>query len=167
VGLGVVALEAFTAFLFMIRRAPLATSERPLAWISAFLGAFTMLAARPVAHPVYGPFALFEVLQLVGFGIVVVALATLGRSFGVVAANRGVKTHGLYGLVRHPAYSGYLLSYLGYVAENPSLRNAFLLVTATAAQVVRMTEEERMLGRDEGYRAYLARVRHRLIPHVY
>jgi len=167
VGLGVVALEAFTAFLFMIRRAPLATSERPLAWISAFLGAFTMLAARPVAHPVYGPFALFEVLQLVGFGIVLVALGTLGRSFGVVAANRGVKTHGLYGLVRHPAYSGYLLSYLGYVAENPSLRNAFLLVTATAAQVVRMAEEERMLGRDEGYRAYLTRVRHRLIPHVY
>jgi protein-S-isoprenylcysteine O-methyltransferase Ste14 len=167
VGLGVVLLEAFTAFLFLFRRPPHATSERPLAWISAFLGAFTMLAARPVAHPDYGPFAAFEVLQLVGFGIAIVALGTLGRSFGVVAANRGIKTHGLYSLVRHPAYSGYLVSYIGYVAENGSLRNMVLLAAATGAQVVRMSEEERMLGRDDGYRAYVARVRRRLIPHVY
>jgi protein-S-isoprenylcysteine O-methyltransferase Ste14 len=167
VGLGVVLLEAFTAFLFLVRRPPQATSERPLAWITAFLGAFTMLASRPVAHPDYGPVALLEVLQLVGFGIAIVALGSLGRSFGVVAANRGIKTGGLYALVRHPAYSGYFLSYVGYVAENGSLRNVLLLAAATAAQLVRMSEEERMLGRDDGYRAYLARVRHRLIPHVY
>jgi protein-S-isoprenylcysteine O-methyltransferase Ste14 len=167
VGLGVVLLEAFTAFLFLIRRSPRATSERPLAWLVAFLGAFTMLAARPVAHPDAGPLAVFEVLQIVGFGVVVVALGSLGRSFGIVAADRGIKTWGPYSLVRHPAYTGYFVSYLGYVAENASPRNLALLAVATAAQLVRISEEERMLGVDDGYRRYLSRVRHRLIPYVY
>lgn len=167
VGLGATLLEAFTAFLFVVRRPPLATSARPLAWISASLGAFAMLGGRPVAHPDAGPFAAAEIVQLVGFAIVLVALGALGRSFGIVAANRGVKTGGLYSLVRHPAYSGYLVSYIGYVAENPSARNTILLVVGTAAQIVRISEEERMLSLDDAYRAYLARVRRRLIPFVY
>lgn len=167
VGLGAVLLEAFTASLFFIRRSPLATSGRPLAWISALLGAFAMLGARPVAHPDAGPLAVLEVVQLVGFGIVLVALGALGRSFGIVASNRGIKTNGLYSLVRHPAYSGYLVSYLGYIAENGSLRNVLLLLVGTAAQLVRISEEERMLGLDAAYRPYLARVRRRLIPYLY
>ena len=167
VGLGATLLEAFTAFLFVIRRPPLATSGRPLAWISASVGAFAMLGARPVAHPVAGPFAAFELVQLAGFAIVLVALGALGRSFGIVAANRGVKTAGLYSLVRHPAYTGYFISYLGYVAESGSLRNVILLAVGTAAQLVRISEEERMLSFDDAYRGYLERVRRRLIPFVY
>jgi protein-S-isoprenylcysteine O-methyltransferase Ste14 len=167
VGLGAVLLEGFTAFLFLARRSPQATSHRPLAWIAAGLGAFAMLGARPVAHPDGGPFAMLEIVQLIGFGVVIVALGTLGRSFGIVAANRGIKTRGLYGLVRHPAYTGYLVSYLGYVAENPSAWNTILLVVATGAQIVRMSEEERMLGTDHAYREYLARVPRRLVPYVY
>jgi len=167
VGLGAVLLEGFTAFLFLARRSPQATSQRPLAWVVASLGAFTMLAARPVADPHAGPFALFEIVQLIGFGIAIVALGALGRSFGIVAANRGVTTRGLYGFVRHPAYTGYLVSYLGYVAENPSARNTILLVVATGAQIVRMSEEERMLETDRAYREYLSRVPRRLVPYVY
>ena len=167
VGLGATLLEAFTAFLFVVRRPPLATSGRAIAWASAAIGAFAMLGARPVDHPDAGPFAAMEIVQLVGFAIVLVALGALGRSFGIVAANRGVKTAGLYSFVRHPAYTGYLVSYLGYVGESPSMRNVVLLVAGTAAQIVRISEEERMLSFDDAYRAYLARVRRRLIPFVY
>jgi protein-S-isoprenylcysteine O-methyltransferase Ste14 len=126
-----------------------------------------MLGARPVAHPDAGPLAILEIVQLAGFAIVLVALGALGRSFGIVAANRGVKTAGLYSLVRHPAYTGYLVSYLGYVAENPSPRNVILLVVGTAAQVVRISEEELTLSSDGAYRSYLTRVPRRLIPYVY
>jgi protein-S-isoprenylcysteine O-methyltransferase Ste14 len=167
VGLGATLLEAFTALLFVVRRPPLATSGRALAWGSAALGAFAMLGARPVDNPDAGPFAAMEIVQLAGFAIVLIALGALGRSFGIVAANRGVKTAGLYSFVRHPAYTGYLVSYLGYVGENPSPRNAILLMAGTAAQLVRISEEERMLSFDQAYRAYLARVRRRLIPFVY
>ena len=138
VGLGATLLEAFTAFLFVIRRPPLATSGRPLAWISASVGAF---------------------------GLPVVEAMACGTP--VVAANRGVKTAGLYSLVRHPAYTGYFISYLGYVAESGSLRNVILLAVGTAAQLVRISEEERMLSFDDAYRGYLERVRRRLIPFVY
>jgi protein-S-isoprenylcysteine O-methyltransferase Ste14 len=167
VGLGAVLLEGFTAFLFLVRRPAQVTTGRPIAWISALLGAFAMLGARPVTHPDAGPFAVFEVVQLVGFATVIVALGTLGRSFGIVAANRGVKTRGLYAFVRHPAYTGYLVSYLGYVAENGSTRNIVLLLVGTGAQLVRMSEEERTLRSDLAYHEYLGRVRRRLIPYVY
>ena len=48
-------------------------------------------------------------LMFLGFGIAVSAKLSLCRSFGVVAGNRGVRTGGLYGLVRHPMYLGYFL----------------------------------------------------------
>ena len=74
--------------------------------------------------------------------IALASLGTLGRSFGIVAANRGVKTRGPYRLVRHPAYFGYLMSYLGYVAENPSFREPRdWLCLSTAFQLVRIREE--------------------------
>ena len=76
-----------------------------------------MLLARPGGDGL--PRVLCEVVQLSGLLVAFLSLATLGRSFGIVAANRGVKTRGPYRFVRHPTYMGYLICYLGYVAENP------------------------------------------------
>ena len=91
----------------------------------------------------------------------------LQRGFGIVAANRGVKTRGPYRLVRHPAYLGYLVSYLGYVAENPSVANFALLCLSTGFQLVRIREEEQLLRSDLSYESYRSSVRHKLIPLVY
>lgn len=167
VGLGAIFLEATVALLFIIRSPPRETSWRPLAWVSALVGSFAMLLARPVAHPYAGPGWIFEIAQLVGFALAIVALGFLGRSFGIVAAVRRIKTSGLYGLVRHPIYAAYAVAYSGYVFENPSARNFALLAMGTVAQLVRIHEEERVLDRDPSYRAYRARVRYRLIPFVY
>jgi protein-S-isoprenylcysteine O-methyltransferase Ste14 len=164
-GIGATVLEAWVATLFITRRNATQLSRSRLAWIAAPIGSFAMLFARPV----HGGLAELpcEALQLLGVGVALLGLGTLGRSFGLVAANRGVKTNGIYGLVRHPAYSGYLIAYLGYVAENPSLRNITLLAVSTAFQLVRIGEEERVLRGDEQYRAYARRVRYRLVPLVY
>ncbi len=167
VGLGAIFLEATVAFLFIVRTPPRLTSGRVVAWVSAFIGSFVMLLARPVADPHPGPGWVFEVAQLVGFALAIVALGCLGRSFGIVAAVRRIKTRGLYGLVRHPAYAAYAIAYTGYAVENPSARNFALLGIGTAAQLVRIREEERVLDRDPSYRAYRMRVRYRLIPFVY
>ena len=40
------------------------------------------------------------------------------------------------------------MSYLGYVAENPSFANLALLCLSTAFQLVRIGEEERLLRSD-------------------
>jgi protein-S-isoprenylcysteine O-methyltransferase Ste14 len=164
-GLGLTILEAWTAGLFLVRRDPLVVSGKATAWVAAPLGSFAMLLARPGGSGV--PHAVSETLQLVGVVIALASLGALGRSFGLVAANRGVRTRGPYRLVRHPAYAGYFVAWTAYVAENPTARNGGLLAVAVLAQLVRIREEERVLAGDNEYRRYMAAVRRRLIPYVY
>ena len=164
-GLGMMLVEGWIALLFMVRRPPAAVSGRAIAWFAAPIGSFAMLFARPGGDGI--PHVAAEAVQLVGVALALVSLGVLGRSFGLVAANRGIKTGGPYGVVRHPAYTGYLISYLAYVAENPSLRNLVLLLVGTAFQVIRIAEEELVLAADSAYARYRRRVRYRLIPLVY
>jgi protein-S-isoprenylcysteine O-methyltransferase Ste14 len=164
-GLGVTLLEGWAAVLFLTRRAPRELSFRPIAWLAAPIGSFAMLLARPTDGGF--PHRPCELVQFAGLLIALASLGTLGRSFGIVAANRGVKTGGPYRLVRHPAYFGYLISYIGYVAENPSVANLALLCLSTAFQFVRIREEERLLSSDATYDSYRRSVRYRLIPLVY
>jgi protein-S-isoprenylcysteine O-methyltransferase Ste14 len=165
-GLGATALELVIAFLFVVRREPLAASRSPLAWVAAGVGTFGMLGARPHYAPVGGIEPAWIALQIGGAGLAGWAVAALGRSFGLVAANRGICTRGPYRFVRHPLYAGYLLSESGYVLENPSLRNVVLYVFVMAVQGVRVAVEERWLLRDPAYRAYAAAVRRRILPGV-
>jgi protein-S-isoprenylcysteine O-methyltransferase Ste14 len=164
-GLGITVLEGWVALLFLVRRPADSVSRSGLAWVAAPIGTFAMLLARPEGGGL--PPVLCETVQLVGVAFAIVSLGALGRSFGLVAANRGVKTRGPYALVRHPAYTGYLVTYLGYVAEHPSLLNIALLCMGTAFQFVRIREEEHLLSRDSAYQSYRRRVRYRLIPLVY
>ena len=164
-GFGITSLEAWVAVLFLFRRSAQQLSRSALAWVAAPIGTFAMLLARPEGHGL--PQLPCEVLQFAGVAFALVSLGTLGRSFGLVAANRGVQTRGPYALVRHPAYAGYLLTYLGYLAENPAPRNIALLVVGTAFQLVRIREEERVLSGAEDYREYRGAVRFRLVPYVY
>jgi protein-S-isoprenylcysteine O-methyltransferase Ste14 len=151
--------------MFVLRRPAASVSDKGLAWVAAPIGSFAMLLARPEGGGL--PPLLCEAVQLGGIVFALVSLGVLGRSFGLIAANRGVKTRGPYGLVRHPAYTGYLITYLGYVAEHPSLQNIALLCVGTAFQLVRIREEEHLLSRDSVYERYRRRVRYRLIPLVY
>jgi protein-S-isoprenylcysteine O-methyltransferase Ste14 len=164
-GLGTTLLEGWAAALFLVRRQTTDISLRPLAWIAAPVGSFAMLFARPVGGGL--PELACELVQFGGLMVALASLGTLGRSFGIVAANRGVKTRGPYRLVRHPAYLGYLISYSGYVAENPSLLNVGLLCLSTAFQLVRIGLEEKLLREDGVYARYRERVRYKLVPLVY
>jgi protein-S-isoprenylcysteine O-methyltransferase Ste14 len=164
-GLGATLLEGWVAVLFVVRRSTDQFSRRPLAWVAAAIGSCAMMLARPDGHGLtHLP---YEIAQLVGVAIAVVSLAALGRSFGLVAADRGLKTRGPYQLVRHPAYAGYLVCYVAYVAENPSARNLALLVLSTVFQLLRIHEEERVLASDSSYQSYRRAVRFRLVPFVY
>ncbi len=161
-----VAQETLLVVLFLTRRRSTATSTRPFDWAIAIAGTFLPLCVRPGDTP--GQLAgLGEALQFVGVAAAALALASLGRSVGVVAANRGVKTEGLYRLVRHPAYTGYLVGYAGYLLCWPTLRNGLLLAGTLFALVARAVAEERFLGRDPAYRAYLRGTPWRFLPYLY
>ena len=101
---------------------------------------------------------------MIGLAIAVLATGALGRSIGLVAANRGIKSEGLYRFVRHPLYAGYVFCNLGYIASFPSPRNVVLVAVAIVAFYVRAVVEERFLAREPAYRAYMQRVRARFVP---
>lgn len=166
IGLGATALELIVAVLFVTRRSPWIVSRSRLAWCAAALGTFGMLAGRPAYHPVAGLEVLYGGLQLGGALVAGAAVVALGRSFGIVAANRGVRTGGPYRLVRHPLYSGYFLTEVGYLLENPSLRNGCLFAVVMVFQAIRIVEEERTLAEDPAYQRYCRQVRSRLVPFI-
>ncbi|MBI4264010.1 MAG: isoprenylcysteine carboxylmethyltransferase family protein [Acidobacteria bacterium] len=102
-----------------------------------------------------------------GLGLVVAGKLALGRSFGLIPANRGVVVAGPYGTVRHPIYAGYLVTHAAFLAAHPHWWNLVVLVVADGALVVRARLEERVLRGDATYRAYCRRVPWHVVPGVY
>jgi protein-S-isoprenylcysteine O-methyltransferase Ste14 len=106
-------------------------------------------------------------VSAVGLLLVVVGKMTLGRSFGVVPANRGVVVRGPYTLVRHPIYTGYLIAHAAFALAHPSPWNLSILLVADTALIVRALREERVLSADASYRQYCQRVGWHLVPGVF
>ena len=106
-------------------------------------------------------------VMLTGTIVQLHAKLTLGRSFGCVAAHRGLQLDGPYRFVRHPMYAGYLVGRLGFLLVNPTRWNVLVCAACYALQVPPLLAEERLLGHDERYRAYRARVRWHLLPGIY
>ncbi|MBN3799413.1 isoprenylcysteine carboxyl methyltransferase [Burkholderia lata] len=106
-------------------------------------------------------------LQLCGIAFQLFAKLSLGRSFGLLPANRGVVSVGAYRFVRHPIYAAYLLSEIGFVLANYSPRNVFMITSWMLLQIGRISLEERVLSEDADYRAYKEKVRYRLIPGLF
>jgi protein-S-isoprenylcysteine O-methyltransferase Ste14 len=149
---------------FLLRRPAQTVSTSLSSWLLAAGGTFGGLLFRPAgAHLEWGVRAGFA-LQVVGLIAVIASLMALGRSFGFVAADRGVVTRGPYALVRHPVYAGYLLIQLGYVLQAISWRNALVLLLVTACNTGRTVAEERVLSASPQYRRYREQVRWRLVP---
>lgn len=107
------------------------------------------------------------VVSGLGLLIVIASKLALGRSFGVVPANRGVVVAGPYGFVRHPIYAGYLLTHLAFAVAYPTPWNIGVLAAGDAALIVRALVEERVLRRDQMYETYCQRVSWHLVPGVF
>ena len=156
--------QAWFAAAFLLRRPATAVSGQPGNWLLAVGGTFGGLLFRPVgAHQLWAVRAGF-LLQLAGLILAIGSLMALGRSFGFVAADRGVVTRGPYAAVRHPVYASYLLIQTGYVAQATSWRNLAVLIVATGCNIGRILAEEKILSGSSAYRGYRERVRFRLLP---
>ena len=106
-------------------------------------------------------------LSLAGLGVVIAGKITLGRSFALLPANRGVVSSGIYGVVRHPIYMGYLLTHVAFLVASPTMFNLMALLVADAALLARAVCEEKTLALDPKYREYQARVRWRVAPGLF
>lgn len=164
--LGVVFLaeQTWVIVAYLIRRPARTVSRRWGDWLLAFGGTFGGVLFRPVgAHPQWG-ITTGLAFQLVGLGVCVASFLTLGRSFGFVAADRGLVQRGPYAIVRHPIYAAYLLLQFGYVLQSISLQNVLVMVLASSCNVGRAMVEDRLLATNQEYAAYRRQVRWRLIP---
>jgi protein-S-isoprenylcysteine O-methyltransferase Ste14 len=159
--------EVLVLLLVLMRGRTQSISTSPLDWTLAFAGSVAPLLAVPALQNPIIQQQICVGLMLMGLCLQTSAKLILWKSFGIVAANRGVKIGGPYRFIRHPIYAGYVLTHIGFLLGFPSMRNAILYLVALVIQTARLMREERILLQDPAYRAYAARTRYRLIPGLY
>jgi len=106
------------------------------------------------------------IFELFGVVLTQVARVYMGRSFGILPANRGIVSKGPFRSVRHPIYFGWLMLSLGYAMSFASERNILLIAMTLPFMVWRIGQEEVHLSADPEYLRYMKRVRYRLWPGV-
>lgn len=166
-GLLLVVSEGLVVVLTLVRRNA-AWMDR--SWRARLLTAVSMAGpplVRPAAAAALMPDAVTFAFSGVGLVIVLLGKLSLGRSFGLMPANRGVVCSGVYRLVRHPIYAGYLITHLGFVVAHATMWNVAILIAADLALLVRAVQEERTLALDPVYVDYQQRVRWRVFPGIF
>jgi protein-S-isoprenylcysteine O-methyltransferase Ste14 len=159
--------ESLGVFLILTRRPATTVSTRPSDWALSLMAVNAPLLVAPAAASTFLPSQIAPALMVAGMIIQISAKAALWRSFGLVPANRGIKTRGPYRFVRHPMYAGYTLTHIGFLLGFPSLQNSLLYLIALLIEVARLLREELVLNQDPLYRKYADRVRYRLLPGVF
>lgn len=152
-----------------------AGNNRGELWVA---GQFALLAAILLAprrlaglpewpEPLRSPLGIAGVLLgLAGGGVAVAGARALGRNltpFPRPIADGELVETGIYGVVRHPIYTGILLGALGWSllrASTPSLLLSVLLGLFFDQKARR--EEEWLRAQYPGYEAYAERVRRRV-----
>jgi protein-S-isoprenylcysteine O-methyltransferase Ste14 len=154
--------------LMVLRTAPVRVTPNPWFWLLAFVTTYATLGFSAFAgqgvtliSPIAG-----NGLAIVSMIILMYALLSLGRNIGFIPAQRKVVTKGAYGLVRHPIYTGTFVSLLAFVLRSYSVLNLTLAIVLIALLMLRGVVEERFLGDDAGYAAYLKEVRWRWFPGI-
>ncbi|MBO9730930.1 MAG: isoprenylcysteine carboxylmethyltransferase family protein [Chitinophaga sp.] len=109
---------------------------------------------------------------LLGMILRFISIMQLGRLFTVVVTIRKdhyLKKDGIYGVIRHPAYAGSLLSFLGFgLSLNNWLALAVVFIPVLTVFIYRISVEEKMLAAQFGeeYTNYMKHTS-RIIPWIY
>jgi len=166
-GLFLLASEALVVVLTVVRRSAVSVDRSIKARVLTVVSILGPPLLAPAAVLPLAPEALTVALSCAGLAVVIAGKVTLGRSFALLPANRGVVSSGLYKTVRHPIYMGYLVTHVAFLVASPSLWNIIVLIAADAALLARAVCEEQTLAQDPAYRQYQGRVRWRVAPGIF
>ena len=161
--------ETAVVIFVLLRRPTDAISLRLGDWLLAITATCAPLLIQPADTPaaLHALIPLGVGLAVAGNAVQLAAKLFLRRSFGIAPANRGIKTGGMYKIVRHPMYAGYLLVHIGILLLMPTALNFTIYAISWWAQILRLLAEERLLGQDPAYRELMTKTRWRLIPGVF
>jgi protein-S-isoprenylcysteine O-methyltransferase Ste14 len=143
-------------------------------YAAIFLGFYTSYAARQFAIPLDRTllFGIGLFLILAGAAFRWYAIWVLGKFFTVtisIQPDHTVVEKGPYRYIRHPSYSGAILSFLGLGLALTNWLSLGLVISGTIiGYIYRVHVEEQVLveGLGEPYRVYMRRTK-RFIPFVY
>jgi protein-S-isoprenylcysteine O-methyltransferase Ste14 len=166
-GLLLLVSESLVVVLTIIRRRARLVDRSPQAAIATAVSLVGPSLVRASQYASLVPDVATIVVSAIGLMVVIAAKLTLGRSFGIAPANRGVVVAGPYGFVRHPIYAGYLVTHVAFLCAYPSPWNLTVLLLSDAALIFRALCEERVLSSDRTYQTYCRRVAWHLVPGVF
>lgn len=161
------AVQLWIVIAYLLRRPARRVSQRASDWLLAFGGTFGGVLFRPDGLHTHVGVVVGLGLQVAGLAVCAAAFIALGRSFGFAPADRGVRRHGPYAIVRHPIYASYVLLQLGYLSQSLSIRNALVMTFVCGCNIGRIRAEERFLAAGTEYVRYQAAVRWRLVPGIW
>jgi protein-S-isoprenylcysteine O-methyltransferase Ste14 len=160
------------------RAGPIAETQRSQQWLQAAASAcFVALFAaagldfrRAVSDVPWALSLSCDGVVALGFWVVFRVFRENSFTSAVieVASEQRVVSTGPYAIVRHPMYAGASLLLLATPAALGSWRALpFALALVLVVAVRAVAEEKFLVAQLPGYAAYRARVRHRLVPHVW
>jgi protein-S-isoprenylcysteine O-methyltransferase Ste14 len=166
-GMLLLASESLVVILTVARRRAAFIDSSASAAVVTVVSLVAPWALRTADDAALAPDSLTSLITAIGLMIVVASKIALGRSFGLVPANRGVVVRGPYVFVRHPIYMGYVVTHVGFFFAHATLWNAVVIVMASGTLIVRALMEERVLRHDVAYASYCRRVSWHLVPGVF
>ncbi len=111
-----------------------------------------------------------DVLVVVGLSVATLVVIQNSHAAATVRveASQELISRGLYGLVRHPMYTGNIIMMVGIPLALGSYWGLALLVPGVIVLASRIRDEEQLLQQElAGYREYTGKVRYRLVPHIW
>ena len=187
--LAVFALSTWIPSVYLMRKNPAALERRmragPLAETRTlqrivitvvficFPAMFVVSALGPPLRMVAGTgngLVVGDVLVAVGLGVAMLVVVQNGYAAANVTVESGqhLVSTGLYGLVRHPMYTGNVILMVGVPLALGSYWGLVFVVPGLIVLALRIRDEEDLLEHElSGYREYTRQVRYRLVPYVW
>jgi protein-S-isoprenylcysteine O-methyltransferase Ste14 len=166
-GLGLMVFNSLLVFFFLTRRQSKSTTSRWSDWMVSIATVLLSMSLKPDPSSDLLQEIVSVALQTTGLSIMLYSLVCLGKSFGIVPANRSVKSQGAYAVVRHPLYAGELIFYFGFLFGHFNYFNLIKILLIFLGQLWRVQAEESVLRTDKQYRDYCLRVPYRFLPKLY
>jgi protein-S-isoprenylcysteine O-methyltransferase Ste14 len=167
--LGLFIRNSSLTILFLIRRPAKTSSNQMKEWVAALVGTFLGFFYSPTeAYPLIPSYhhSIPYIIMTLAIVLSLSAIFSLGRSFGLVPANRGIQTGGLYSIIRHPIYTCYIFFDITFLAIRFSYFNLLIFCLSFLSLYLRAVYEERFLFQDFAYRQYAQKTRYRFIPRI-